>query len=37
MMRGEVDQYVKEMKDWEEETLKVMPSTSSDGRVPPAG
>jgi hypothetical protein len=27
MMRGEIDQYVKEMKDWEEETLKVMPSS----------
>ena len=34
LMRAEVDQYVKEMKDWEEDTLKVLPSAATEGRVP---
>jgi hypothetical protein len=25
-MQGEIDSYLKEIKEWEEETLKVMPS-----------
>ena len=29
LMRHEVGEYLKEMEDWEEETLKVMPSTGS--------
>lgn len=28
LMRYEVGEYLKEMEDWEEETLKVMPSTT---------
>lgn len=34
LMRGEVGSYLKEMKDWEKETLSVMPATSMDGSNP---
>jgi hypothetical protein len=34
LMHGEVESYLKEMKDWEEETLKVMPSISKEGPNP---